>query len=70
MRKRSGTDPRVPTESGGHGVVSQASAVRLIETARKSGLDTAISAALAPGDALGRCTIRAKSCWIWRSQSR
>ncbi|WP_406447074.1 IS1380 family transposase [Streptomyces sp. NBC_00876] len=48
MRKRSGTYPRVRIESGGHGVVSQAGAVLLIETARKSGLDTAISAALAP----------------------
>lgn len=48
MRKRSGTYPRVRIESGGHGVVSQAGAVLLVETARKSGLDTAISAALAP----------------------
>nr|WSX47679.1 IS1380 family transposase [Streptomyces sp. NBC_00974] len=48
MRKRTGTYPRVRIENGGHGVVSQAGAVLLVETARKSGLDTAISAALAP----------------------
>jgi hypothetical protein len=35
-------------EGGGRGVVSQAGAVLLVETVRKSGLDTAISAALAP----------------------
>lgn len=48
MRKRSSPYPRVRIESGGHGVVSQAGGVLLIETARKSGLDTAISAAFVP----------------------
>ncbi|MFJ3692127.1 IS1380 family transposase [[Kitasatospora] papulosa] len=48
MRKRSASYPRVRIESGGHGVVSQAGGVLLVETARKSGLDTAISAALVP----------------------
>jgi hypothetical protein len=48
VRKRSASYPRVRIESGGHGVVSQAGGVLLVETARKSGLDTAISAALAP----------------------
>jgi hypothetical protein len=35
-------------KSGGRGVVSQAGAVLLVETVRKSGLDGALSAALAP----------------------
>lgn len=45
MRKRSASYPRVCIGSGGHGVVSPAGNVLLVETAR-SGLDTAISAAL------------------------
>ncbi|QGZ52611.1 IS1380 family transposase [Streptomyces sp. QHH-9511] len=48
MKKRIGFYPRVRTEGGGRGVVSQSGAVLLVETARKSGLDTAISQALAP----------------------
>ncbi|MFF3249214.1 transposase [Streptomyces sp. NPDC002870] len=48
MSKRIGLYPRVRVEGGGGGVVSQAGAVLLVETVRKSGLDTAISAALAP----------------------
>ncbi|PVE05770.1 hypothetical protein Y717_34490 [Streptomyces scopuliridis RB72] len=48
MKKRIGSYPRVRVEGGGRGVVSQAGAVLLVETVRKSGLDTAISAALAP----------------------
>ena len=48
MTKSIGSYPRVRVEGGGSGVVSQAGAVLLVETARKSGLDTAISAALAP----------------------
>ncbi|MFJ5032687.1 IS1380 family transposase [Streptomyces sp. NPDC088560] len=48
MKKRSGSYPRVDVEGGGRGVVSQAGSVLLVETVRKSGLDTAISAALAP----------------------
>ena len=46
--KRIGSYPRVRVEGGGRGVVSQAGGVLLVETVRKSGLDTAISAALAP----------------------
>ena len=46
--KRSGSYPRVRVEGGGHGVASQAGSVLLVETVRKSGLDSAISAALAP----------------------
>ncbi|NUL03188.1 IS1380 family transposase [Streptomyces lunaelactis] len=46
MKKRSGSYPSVRVEGGGRGVVSQAGAVLLVETVRKSGLDTAISAAL------------------------
>ncbi|QNT98223.1 ISMsm3, transposase (plasmid) [Streptomyces griseofuscus] len=41
-------NPRVRVEGGGRGVVSQAGAVLLVKTVRKSGLDTAISAALEP----------------------
>ncbi|GAA1227504.1 MULTISPECIES: IS1380 family transposase [Streptomyces] len=48
MKKRVGYYPRVRTEGGGRGVVSQAGGVLLVETVRKTGLDGAISAALAP----------------------
>ena len=48
VKKRIGSYPRVRVEGGGRGVVSQAGAVLLVETVRKTGLDTAISAALAP----------------------
>ncbi len=47
MKKRIGLYPRVRVEKGGRGVVSQAGAVLLVETIRKSGLDAAISAGLA-----------------------
>lgn len=48
MKKRIGFYPRVRVEGGGRAVVSQAGGVLLVETARKTGLDQAISAALAP----------------------
>ena len=48
MSKRIGLYPRVRVEGSGSGAVSQAGAVLLVETVRKLGLDTAISAALAP----------------------
>ncbi|MCN9244046.1 transposase, partial [Streptomyces sp. RY43-2] len=48
MSKRIGLYPRVRVEDGGSNAVSQAGAVLLAETVRKSGLDTAISTALAP----------------------
>ncbi|MFI2207792.1 IS1380 family transposase [Streptomyces sp. NPDC020192] len=48
MKKRIWSYPRVRVEGAGRGVVSQAGAVLLVETVRKSGLDAAISAALAP----------------------
>ncbi|MGW9028055.1 IS1380 family transposase [Streptomyces sp. NPDC055722] len=48
MKKRIGSYPRVRVEGGGRGVVTQAGSVLLVETVRKSGLDAAISAALAP----------------------
>ncbi|MEU8837398.1 transposase, partial [Streptomyces sp900116325] len=48
MKKRIGFYPRVCVEGGGSGVVSQAGGVLLVETARKAGLDSSISAALAP----------------------
>ncbi|MGW7239941.1 IS1380 family transposase [Streptomyces sp. NPDC054804] len=48
MKKTIGSYPRVRVEGGGRGVVSQAGAVLLVETVRKSGLDRAISAALTP----------------------
>ncbi|MGH3314180.1 MAG: IS1380 family transposase [Streptomyces sp.] len=47
MKKRIGSYPRVRAEGGGRGVVSQAGGVLLVETIRKSGLDQAMSAALA-----------------------
>lgn len=48
MKKRIGSYPRVRIESRGRAVVSQAGGVVLVETVRKTGLDQAISAALAP----------------------
>ena len=48
MKKRIGSYPRVRVEGGGRGVASQAGAVLLVETVRKTGLDQAISAAPAP----------------------
>jgi hypothetical protein len=48
MKKRIGSYPRVRTEGGGRTVVSQAGGVLLVETVRKAGLDSAISAALTP----------------------
>ncbi|WP_405465314.1 IS1380 family transposase [Streptomyces jietaisiensis] len=48
MKKRIGSYPRVRIEGGSRAVVSQAGGVLLVETARKTGLDQAISAALAP----------------------
>lgn len=48
MSKRIGVYPRVRLEGGVSGVVSQAGAVLLVETVRKVGLDTSISAAMAP----------------------
>lgn len=48
MKKSIGSYPRVRIEGGGRAVVSQAGSVLLVETVRKAGLDTAISATLAP----------------------
>ena len=48
MNKRIGWYPRVRVQGDGGGVISQAGGVLLVETARKAGLDTAISAALTP----------------------
>ena len=48
MKKSIGSYPRVCIEEGGRVVVSQAGGVLLVETVRKAGLDTSISAALAP----------------------
>jgi hypothetical protein len=48
VRKRSGSYPYVRVEGTGKGTVSQAGAVLLVETARRIGLDAALSAALGP----------------------
>lgn len=48
MKKSIGSYPRVRAEGGGRGAVSQAGGVLLVETVRKTGVDQAISAALAP----------------------
>ncbi|MFE9853329.1 IS1380 family transposase [Streptomyces sp. NPDC005576] len=48
MKNLIGSYPRVRIEGGGRAVVSQAGGVLLVETVRKAGLDTAISAALSP----------------------
>lgn len=48
MKKRIGSYPQVRVQGGGRGVVSQASGVLLVETVRRTGLDTALSVALEP----------------------
>ncbi|GAA2273491.1 hypothetical protein GCM10010368_48630 [Streptomyces roseiscleroticus] len=48
MKKRIGSYPHVRVEGDGRSVVSQAGAVLLVETVRKTGLDQALSAALRP----------------------
>lgn len=48
MKKRRGLYPCVRVEGDGRAVVSQSGAVLLVETARRAGLDAAVSAALAP----------------------
>ncbi|MET8136529.1 IS1380 family transposase [Streptomyces sp. NPDC005251] len=48
MRELIGTYPHVRVQGDGRQVVSQAGSVLLVETARKTGLDRAIAAALAP----------------------
>ena len=48
MKKSIGSYPHVRVQGGGRAVVSQAGSVLLVETVRKTGLDQAISAALAP----------------------
>jgi hypothetical protein len=47
VKKRIGSYPHVRVEGGGRGAVTQAGSVLLVETIRKTGLDQAISAALA-----------------------
>ncbi len=47
MKKRSGLYPRVQVDAAGAGVVSQAGAVVLVETARATGLDRELSQVLA-----------------------
>ena len=46
MKKRSGLNPCVRVDAAGAGVVSQAGAVVLVETARTTGLDRDLSQAL------------------------
>ncbi|MFF1744539.1 IS1380 family transposase [Streptomyces mirabilis] len=48
MKKPTGSYPYVRVQGDGRAVVSQVGSVLLVETVRKSGLDQAISAALAP----------------------
>jgi hypothetical protein len=48
VRKTAGAYPHVRVRNDGRSVVSQAGSVLLVETVRKTGLDQAISAALAP----------------------
>jgi hypothetical protein len=46
--------PSLKVDADGSGVVSQAGAVALLRTAEKTGLDAALSAALAPWRKAGR----------------
>jgi hypothetical protein len=48
VKKPTGSYPHVRVQGDGRAVVSQAGSVLLVETVRKTGLDAAISAALAP----------------------
>jgi hypothetical protein len=48
VKKPTGLYPPVRIQGDGHGVVSQAGGVLLVETARRIGLDRALSSALAP----------------------
>ncbi|MYR59343.1 IS1380 family transposase, partial [Streptomyces sp. SID625] len=48
MREPISSYPRVRVQGDGRQMISQAGAVLLLETVRKTGLDQAISAALAP----------------------
>lgn len=48
MSKRTGLYPRVRVDARGRGMVSQAGGLLLTDTVRASGLDAALSAALAP----------------------
>jgi len=48
VKQRSGMYPRVRLDAAGAGVVSQAGGVTLVETARVSGLDRGLRAALSP----------------------
>ncbi|MGW0828687.1 IS1380 family transposase [Streptomyces sp. NPDC002845] len=48
MKKPTGSYPHVRVQEDGRAVVSQAGSVLLVETVRKTGLDQAISAVLAP----------------------
>jgi hypothetical protein len=48
VKKGIGSYLRVRVERSGRGVVSQAGAALLVETVRRTGLDTAMSPALAP----------------------
>ncbi|WP_174864786.1 transposase, partial [Streptomyces spinoverrucosus] len=48
MKKPTGSYPHVRVREDGRAVVSQAGSVLLVETVRKTGLDQAISAVLAP----------------------
>lgn len=48
MSKRIGSYPRLGVSGGGNGVITQGGGVLLVETARRTGLDAALSAALAP----------------------
>lgn len=48
MKRSIGSYPRVHIQGGGRAVASQAGAVLLVETARKTGLDQAISVAPTP----------------------
>lgn len=48
MNKNIGSYPRIRVQDDGGAVVSQAGGLLLVKTARKGGLDTAISAALGP----------------------
>ncbi len=46
VNKRIGSYPRVRVQGDGDGVISQAGGVLLVETVRKTGLDTAMGADL------------------------
>jgi hypothetical protein len=66
VKKPTGSCPHARVQGDGRTVVSQAGSVLLVETIRKSGLDQAVSAALAPWRKPRAVPIPARYSWTSR----